>query len=351
MSRFFAPFSLLLLILTSCDPNNSNNPNDQDYQPILKHIAEQVITPTYKSLNDQSVVLSQRTEIFKNQTTDANLALARQAWRDTRVPWEQSESFLFGPVSVQGIDPSIDSWPVNEVDLDAVLASNNVLTKNYIDGLEGTLKGFHTIEYLLFGLNSNKLIAEFTPRELEYLVAATQSLAGATNQLYLAWDASGQNYAQQIAQAGETTSIYLSQKSALEEIANGLITITDEVANGKINDPYSTQNLTLEESRFSTNSKADFADNIRSIRNIYYGQFGIAVAQNGFGNIIAAKNPSLDSKIKMQIDEAVAAIEAINGTFSYAVINSRESVQTAQDKVRVLLDTLQAEMLPIISNL
>lgn len=349
MFRLLTIFFLLTLV--ACDKNNDPNTEQQDYQAVLKHIAEQVIVPTYKSLNDQSIVLSQQTELFKNQPTEANLALARQAWRDARVPWEQSEGFLFGPVSTQGIDPSIDSWPVNEVDLDAVLASSAVLTQSYIDGLEGTLKGFHTIEYLLFGLDSNKPISNFTPRELEYLVAVTQSLAGATNQLYLAWDTNGQNYANQIASAGESGSIYLSQKSALEEIANGLITIADEVANGKINDPYATQNLTLEESRFSANSKADFADNIRSIRNIYYGQFNNSAIQNGFGIAISDQNTTLDSKIKIQIDEAIAAIEAIDGTFTYAVINSRNSIQIAQNKVRLLQETLQTELLPIISNL
>jgi uncharacterized iron-regulated protein len=93
--------------------------------------------------------------------TEANLANVRQAWREARVPWEKSEGFLFGPVDQQGIDPSIDSWPVNETDLDAVLESGQTLTKSYIDGLDGTLKGFHTIEYLLFGTSSNKQLNEF----------------------------------------------------------------------------------------------------------------------------------------------------------------------------------------------
>ena len=60
----------------------------------------------------------------------------------------------------QGIDPGIDSWPVNVADLDAVLASGSTLTQELSStGSSGTLKGFHTIEYLLFGAGGGKTAA------------------------------------------------------------------------------------------------------------------------------------------------------------------------------------------------
>ena len=54
------------------------------------------------------------------------------AWVAARVPWEQSEGFLFGPVDTFGYDPAMDSWPVNRTDLDAVLASGQAFTPEYI---------------------------------------------------------------------------------------------------------------------------------------------------------------------------------------------------------------------------
>ena len=264
----FFTFSLFI----SC--NNDPVTPEKNYADQLENLGNDVILKTYEELNNKTQSLANALAALENNPTSQALDASRQAWRDSRVPWEQSEGFLFGPVDQLGIDPAIDSWPVNETDLDAVLNSPQPLTKTYIDGLEGTLKGFHTIEYLLFGVDGNKLVADFTARQFEYLSACSQSLLGATQQLYDSWKPAGGNFIQNILQAGKPgLSIYPSQKSALQEIMNGMITIADEVANGKINDPFIQQNVTLEESRFSANSKQDFADNIRSIRNAYTGNY------------------------------------------------------------------------------
>ncbi|MBK8643800.1 MAG: hypothetical protein IPN15_16840 [Saprospiraceae bacterium] len=104
--------------------------------------------------------------------------------------------------------------------------------------MDGTLKGFHTLEYLIFGKEGNKSIASFTQREFEYLRACSQSLHGATKALYFAWKPDQQNFIANVLRAGEPgNSVYPSQKSALQEIVTGMITIADEVANGKINEP------------------------------------------------------------------------------------------------------------------
>ena len=347
---FINAFAVLITV-SACVPNETIEPAKKDYTATLNNLSNDVILPTYADLFAKTQLLVNATATLKQNQNVTNLELARQAWRDARVPWEQSEGFLFGPVDQQGIDPSIDSWPVNQPDLDQVLSGSATLNRAYVDALSGTLKGFHTIEYLLFGIDANKPLSDFTPRQFEYLTACTESLHGATEQLYYAWKPDRQNFIRNILTAGQTgNQVYPSQKAALQEIMVGIITIADEVANGKIQDPFSQQNVTLEESRFSANSKADFANNIRSIRNAYAGTYTNATGL-GLSNIIAATNKTLDAKIKTQCDEAIAAIEAINGTFTYAVINARPSIQNAQEKVRTLQTTLQAEALPIISNL
>ena len=338
-----------LLFLTACDKSTIEQP--EDYQPILTNLGTNVILKTYEDLFNQTEILVQALSALENNPNDVNLESARQAWRDARRPWEQSEGFLFGPVDQQGLDPAIDSWPVNQPDLEAVLNSPNTLTKEYIDGLDGTLKGFHTIEYLIFGTNSSKLVSDFTTRQFEYLTACAESLHGATQSLYYSWNTSQQNFIRNILQAGQSgNSIYPSQKSALEELLIGLITIADEVANGKINDPLSQQNASLEESRFSANSKQDFADNIRSIQNVYIGEYGTTQGP-GLSVVIASKSSTLDTKVNAEILAAINAIESIPGTFTHAIFNETSSVIEAQNKVRNLQLTLESEVLPIISNL
>lgn len=352
MKKYLLPLCILLAIVPqSCDKNDGGPIVKDDYSQILIHTTDQVIIPTYEDLYAKSTVLVNTLNTLLASQTVANLEASRQAWRDARIPWEQSEGFLYGPVETLGLDPSIDSWPVNQADLDAVLNSSDALTKSYLDGQEGTIKGFHTLEYLLFGADSNKQATDFTPRQFEYLVACAQSLQGACQSLRDNWTGGQVNFGQVFKTAGQNgNAVYPSQKSALQEIVNGLITIADEVANGKINEPFSQENLTLEESRFSANSKADFADNIRSIQNIYLGN-DLSGTGIGFYNIIREKNPALDTKVRSQINEAIDAIESIEGTFTTAIFNAKPSVQNARTKVRTLQETLQNEVYPVIDTL
>jgi len=141
----------------------------------------------------------------------------------------------------------------------------------------------------------------------------------------------------------------VSQKSALQEIVNGMIAIADEVGNGKINDPFTQLDITLEESRFSANSKEDFMDNIRSIQNVYLGNY--VLNGEGITVYIASIDPDLDTQIKAEIQSAIDLIEAIPGTFTTAIFDSPTAVANAQEAVRNLQEELESKVKPIIDAL
>ena len=58
----------------------------------------------------------------------------------------------------------------------SLLASNQAFTQGFLDSTQTTLKGFHPMEYLLFGANGAKIPSDFTPREKEYLIAEALSI-------------------------------------------------------------------------------------------------------------------------------------------------------------------------------
>lgn len=348
MKKHLITILTTFILTTGCD-NDSIESISYDAGAILENIGTNVILTTYTDLDNKAATLLTAVETLQTTPNATHLGLARQAWRDARSPWEKSEGFLFGPVDTKGIDPSIDSWPVNKIDLDAVLAGDATLNKTYIDGLEGTLKGFHTIEYLLWDEDGNKLYSEFTTREYEYLIACVQSLKGATAELKNSWSSDGDNFVANISEAGSAASIYVSQKAALQELVDGLIGIADEVANGKINDPLSQQDLSLEESQFSDNSKADFQDNIRSILNVYQGSYTIDGL--GIADFVQAQNAELHTRFLEEIEHAIADIGNIPGTFGEAVFNNAEDVEHAQEAVRTIQQTLEEDIAPLIAKL
>ena len=334
--------------LTGCGNDDDDDDDDTvgatgegdtfDASPILNNFANTIVLATYTDLDNKAGELLGAVQALEAATNQAHLELAQNAWKATRIPWEQSEAFLFGPVDTQGLDPALDSWPVNRVDLDGVLASGQALTEASIDALEDTLKGFHTIEYLLFREGNQRKAEDISPRELEYLAATTENLKAKTAQLANAWAPSGENYAGEVANAGDTSTIYKSQKDAMQEMVNGMIVIADEVANGKISDPFNEKDTSLVESQFSFNSISDFQNNIRGIQNVY-------TELSGFVN---GENADLDARFKTEVQAAIDSIGAIPDPFRDSITAQRDAVQASIDAVSTVQQTLENDILTLV---
>ena len=351
-------FLVLSIGLIGCSLTGCGNDDDDDdtvsatgedafdASTTLNDFANKVVLATYTDLDNKAGELLGAVQALSAATNQAHLELAQNAWKAARTPWEQSEAFLFGPVDTQGLDPALDSWPVNRVDLDGVLGSGQALTAASIDALEDTLKGFHTIEYLLFREGNQRKAEDISPRELEYLVATTENLKSKTAQLASAWAASGENYAGEVANAGDTSTIYKSQKDAMQEMVNGMIVIADEVANGKISDPFNEKDTTLVESQFSFNSISDFQDNIRGIQNVYMGKF--TADGQGLNEFVNGKDADLDARFQTEVQTAIDTIGAIPDPFRDSITAQRAAVQAAIDAVSTVQTTLENDILKLV---
>lgn len=348
--------ALIQLGFTSCSDDDSGTttpPVDETlYTNVLTDLSTDVITATYGQLYNNALTLKEAVTTLTIGDESA-LQSVKEAWQATRAPWEKSEGFLYGPVDTEGIDPAIDSWPVDVNAISNILNSGSNITPELLES-NNEARGFHTIEYFVWGLNGNKAASALTAREIEYLTAATEDLSARTQELYYGWLSTEGNFAANFVNAGESGSIYISKKGALQEIAEGLAIIADEVANGKIEEPLNGNDggarPEAEESRFSNNSKLDFANNMRSIQNVYLGVLD-ANSGNGLTDVVSENNATLDTEIKNAISDAIASIEAIPGTFTDAIVNNRAAVENAQGKVLVLLTFLESDLLPLISNL
>ena len=340
----------LSLFVIGCGTDDDDDNQDQAYfdaTTTLNDFANKVVLATYTDLDNKAGELLTAVKALAADTTQANLEQAQAAWKATRQPWEQSEAFLFGPVDTQGLDPALDSWPVNKVDLDAVLASGDPLTESSIDGLEDTLKGFHTVEYLIFRDGNQRKAADITSRELEYLVATTENLKAKTAQLRHAWDLTGENFAarKSLMRAHQARFIR-RRKPRCRRWSNGMITIADEVANGKISDPFNERDTTLVESQFSFNSITDFQNNIRGIQNVYMGKF--TTDGQGLNDFIASKDAALDTRFQTEVQTAIDAIGAIPDPFRDSISTGRSAVQAAIDAVSTVQRTLEADILQLV---
>ena len=345
------------LLLAGCQKEEIDPQNTTAGSPgynaaaLLNNAANGVIVTTYREVDQKAAALQTAVAVLAATPTPAVLAAARQAYRDARAPWEATEAFAFGPVSTQGLDAVIDTWPLNRVDLAALLASPDPLTPTSLRPRDGGLQGFHPIEFLLFGNNANKALADFTPREFQFLTSSAHNLKAATGQLLQAWQPGGGNFAATLGQAGPGNAVYPKQKQAVQELLDGLIGPADELANSKMERPLAQQTTDVEEAKFSQNSKAEFLQNLAGIEAIYTGRAGTATSGVGFGDLVAKRSPALDARFRQELAAAQQALAALPGRFDEAIFQSPAAVRAAQAKVRTVLATLQTDVQPLVDAL
>ncbi|WP_051141298.1 imelysin family protein [Salisaeta longa] len=351
--RFTTLLTLLVVALvgTACDSGSAIEDtvsfDEIDAQAILQSEAEGVILSTYTDLDQKAGLLEEAVNTLATNPTAANLEAARTAWIATRTPWEQSESFLFGPVAEDDIDPSLDSWPVDVTGINDVLEGSQEITPGVVANLAATKRGFHTIEYFLWGEDGTKTAADFTDRGKQYLQAATVVLKNDTERLVNAWSPDGDNFVGAFVNA----EAFQSQKAAVQALVSGMETIANEVGTGKIGTPLNENSIQKIESKYSENSFTDFINNMESMRHIYLGDYGDHAGQ-GLTDVVQQIDPELDAQIRSEIEAAIQSLQGIDMSFRDAVASGQTApVEDAREAVLQIRETLQSQVRPLVSDL
>ena len=136
-----------------------NFEDQAELKAIVADYVDVVVLPTYKDLADANAALHSAVQALAASPSNATFEAAAAAWMAARQPWEMSEAFLFGPVDELGLDPNMDSWPLDQDAIKNVLRSGDFSgldwSGDYDEENEGiadaqSIRGFHTLEFLLF---------------------------------------------------------------------------------------------------------------------------------------------------------------------------------------------------------
>lgn len=375
LSKIFL-LSLCALGIVSCSDSN-NEPEEISAKELSLKSAtvayvDNTVLPTYKAMADAAINMRDLCHIMQEKhaagtLTQSDIKAAGDAWKLARKHWELSEAFLFGPAANHNIDPHIDSWPLDKA------AMENLLTQIRNGGnwsLENNggygLIGFHSVEFMLFQLSEDENTSlvhstDYTPEELEYLVAVADDLCQQCVCLEACWagtdnlsaakqeileDAEldyNEEYGWEMKNAGQPGSRFKTYQEAAEEIIQGCIDIADEVGNTKIGRPHlgsSLEDKNYIESPYSLNSIEDFADNIRSVRNAYLGSRS---GDASVSDYVRSVNADADKQVREAIENAIKAIELIPEPFAKNAAGSlSEAAMNAAGET--LVDALEMAM-------
>ena len=401
-AMLYAAACTLSMGLTSCSDDDDDDNEDGNalsetevaIQGVTKQYVENVVYTTYTNLanaTDQLYTqLSDAKGKFRAGTlTQGDIDAICAKFLEARSFWESSEAFLYGPATTFGIDPHIDSWPL-DVDALALSLKNADLVAqldnadNGVRGLGPETLGFHGIEFILFRNGNNRTLAAmqsnesdeaFTSinanvtgeQELVYATAVAGNLRDKCFQLEVAWrgETASKAHQDRVEECEFETQLgdlyygenMLSAKKAGSTFATWqevLITIFDsgcsnicaEVANTKIGNAWSGEDVNYIESPYSKKSFQDFYDNITSIKNSLYG--GINLSSPHANSVLAfvqKNNATLATELSSNLDAALKALDTCcKGTAFVDIINNGTrdaSVSAAIEAINTLDDTLQ----------
>jgi len=372
IKRILVLSSFIGLMMTFAACKDPEAANDEAMGNILDQYVENTIAPTYTNLAAKSQELVDALIALQANKTDANVQAACNVFLEARAWWEKSEAFLFGPANDFGIDPHIDSWPLDEDGFNTMMA--NTAQMQALAGEDGdvyagdylgnALLGFHGIEYILFSNGQPKSAAAIEDLHLVYAVAVAGDLRNRCFQLEVSWlgddapashvarmeelefnttvNGGSASYGENMLKAGNAGSTYATRATALMVIVDGCCSIADEVGTSKIGKPYNGEDPTYIESPYSQKSIDDFYDNIISIQNAYMGGVeGRRDESKSLHNFVADKDKDLDKKVCDAIDNALTAISNMKRPF--VTYYSDASAGAASDACQQL-DAVMAEI-------
>ncbi len=364
MKHLFKTLAVALMAtmtLASCEKENNDVTNDdQQAQAIATQFVDHTVAPTYTALASNAEQLANQLAALKASPTQQGLQQACETFLAAREQWEKSEAFLFGAAGDFGIDPHIDSWPLDEDAFNTLMSSPAMLEA--LDGEDGdvvagerlgnALLGFHGIEYILFRNGQPRNVSDITADQWKYVVAVAGDLRNRCYQLEVGWlgdvapaahkdklddlelqyTVAGGNYSygENMKNAGQAGSTYSTPAAALMAILQGCSDIADEVGSSKIYAAWHGEDVTYIESPYSYMSITDFHNNIISIQNAYMGGIeGQRDESKSLHNYLKSLNAGLDSQVLAAIDNALAKIDAMPAPFAlhYSEAANGEAVE------------------------
>jgi len=338
--------------------------NDKDVIQAYVELADMTFSDAYTSAQN----LQASIDALLQSPSEKSLTAARQAWRQARVPYQQSEAFRFGNPVVDDWEGQINSWPLDEGFIDYVsddyqgelgntgataniiastelrLGANDIdlttitpellASLNELGGSEANIAtGYHAIEFLLWGqdLNGsnpgagNRPYTDFAlaegcthghcDRRREFLKAVTDLLVADLQYMAGQWSATDKNNYR-------AHFIKLDRTEALTRILYGMGSLAlGELAGERTRVALEANSTEDEHDCFSDNTHNGHYNDWKSIVNVFMAEYqsasGKSFKGDSLADLLAQKNPTLAKAMEHQIAQTNQAI--------YAIVSAAES--------------------------
>ncbi len=294
--------------------------------------------------------------------SEQTLSAAREAWKASRVPYQQSEVFRFGNGIVDDWEGQLNAWPLDEGLIDYVAkdyqhelgnegANANIISNkkinvgnkeidvakitpeliadlNELGGSEANVaSGYHAIEFLLWGQDLNgtgsgagdRKFTDFVKgegctngncdRRADYLTASSQLLINDLQWMEKQWSATeAKNYRSEL--------LAESADNGLRKMLFGMGSLSlGELAGERMKVALEANSTEDEHDCFSDNTHNSHYYNEQGIFNVYTGSYtrvnGEVLTGPSIHDLVAAKDKKAAAEIKAEFVQARAQLQTL----------------------------------------
>jgi putative iron-regulated protein len=316
---------------------------------VIYNFAEDVALPAYSDLNNSMLQLKAASENYYISGFSSDLVLLKAAWKNARVAWERTESFHFGPVKNGKYNSRMQTWPAKAADFDALLASSNPLDMPDVEKLSENFRGFHAMEYVMYGSNGNRPANDIDFRQRKYLFNLAKDLLNNSVALFNEWSAGSKNYGSEIIFAGNGGTTFKKKQDLFSVMVGGMNDLCSRLVTDNLGAPFYAVDSTIVESPYANLSIVDIKNNISSLKSVYTGRYKGSMGY-GIKDLVLDKKASLDTKLTARMNAVDSAVSAIKMPLDSAIYFKKMEVKIAIDAVDSLRSTISTELIPFIKD-
>lgn len=292
---------LSMIVFYSCSDDDKNNDVlnlEANQRALLLFAYNDQIAPLHTQQIDLVEELVQSTTDFTTNPTTASLTQLRDNWKNAFLQWKEVEAYNIGPVQSSFIHTTIHRYPVNTSSIEDFITANPNSTPRDIQNIGANIKGYGTLEYLLFENDNATTLNLFTMNtqadsRSNFLNALSQNLLSQVQQTFQLWETYEVDF---------ETTLESGIDGSFNKLGNAIIAHLETIKSRKLNPVLDTNPVTPEnlEARRSLQSKAALNANIWVIEKLYFG-----TSSNDFTLSSYVKeglqNQELDERIRQSI--------------------------------------------------
>jgi predicted lipoprotein len=310
-----------------------------DREAALRDLAHNVIAAGFQDLASRCQAFSNNAAQLVRKPDQPSLAQARQSWIAMFDAANRLRCFQTGPIVSREYAATFYYTRVSPPAIEGEIQGTNVVDQAYVSALGGNIKGLFALEYLLFGQKGFPGAQEMTAdhafemlsatnamRRREFFLALARDIDFKAAQLAQDWSASGAQDAGPKFAAGGQASV----NTLVNQLAHSIEDLGQSRLNFVLGLPKPLQIYRIEASPSGASLPGAIAS-LEGIQKFYRGAGSL-----GLSDILKSVNAPLAKRIDDQFDVALAAIKAIGEPFDQAVLDKRDAIQNASDKVKAL---------------